>query len=113
LAVLVRGFLVAGVAALLDPAAFVVPVFAADAFVFAADVAAVAFVAVLAAVDFAAVVRVAAGFSASLFADVAAFVVAIRLNLSYRRAARALSDVRLVLSVRSISDTMRTHVKSA
>ena len=66
----------------------------------------------LAALDFAAVVRVA-GFSASLFADAAAFVVAIRLNLSYRRAARALSDLRLVLSVRSFSDTMRTHVKSA
>jgi len=55
------------------------PAFAAAAFVvFAADVAAVAFVAVLAAVDLAAAVRVVAGFSASLFADVAAFVVAIR-----------------------------------
>jgi hypothetical protein len=51
---------------------------AAALVVFAADVAAVAFVAVFGAVDFAAAVRVVAGFSASLFADVAAFVVAIR-----------------------------------
>ena len=77
-AVLVRGVLVAGVAAAFD-AVFVPLALVAAAFVvFAADPVAVAFAAVVAAVDFAAVARVAAGFSASLFADVAAFVVAIR-----------------------------------
>ena len=77
-AVAVRGVLAAGVAVPFG-GVFVPLAFVAAAFVFAAVLAAAAFVAVVfAAVDFAAVVRVAAGFSASLFADVAAFVVAIR-----------------------------------
>jgi hypothetical protein len=78
-AVLVRDVLPAVVAAPFGAAVLVPLAFSAAAFVvFAADVAAVAFVAVFAALDFAAVARVVAGVSASLFADVAAFVVAIR-----------------------------------